>query len=393
MGTRRTRRVALPLGVGVLVLGVLTLVGTSPAGATDVSNEADLRAAFDTDAQVDLLNDITLTDCDAGDLERTAPGPVTVDGHGFTLTQTCLDNHFETGVDFTLQNITLTGGREFDDGGAIDMNGGSLTVIDSTFIGNCANDSAGAIEAEDDDVTIISSTFTDNHANDQAGAIRSKRGNILMVNSTVTGNSQGFAGAVDSGSGADASLTLVYNTIVENEALADNQCIDAASPPPAGDIEAEEPATPTSAPSPANVNALDGFAAFGNVVALPIGAPNCTVLAPGSQGYNFSDDDSCGFTGTGDRENAGDPGLGALADNGGPTQTRLPLDGSPLIDWIPLTACSGGDALAGFAVVDDQRNVARPQGAGCEVGSVEIEVLVEEPPAEGPIAAAPAFTG
>jgi hypothetical protein len=30
--------------------------------------------------------------------------------------------------------------------------------------------------------------------------------------------------------------------------------------------------------------------------------------------------------------------LGALANNGGPTQTRLPLTGSPLIDAIPNAA-------------------------------------------------------
>jgi hypothetical protein len=54
-----------------------------------------------------------------------------------------------------------------------------------------------------------------------------------------------------------------------------------------------------------------------------------------SNGYNFSDDASCGFTSGTDLQNAGDPGLGPLAANGGPTLTRSPLPGSPLIDAIP----------------------------------------------------------
>ena len=56
-----------------------------------------------------------------------------------------------------------------------------------------------------------------------------------------------------------------------------------------------------------------------------------------------------------------DPLLGPLADNGGPTETRLPLDGSPAIDHVP--DCGGSD----------QRGILRPQGLTCDVGSVEVE--------------------
>ena len=43
--------------------------------------------------------------------------------------------------------------------------------------------------------------------------------------------------------------------------------------------------------------------------------------------------------GPGDRQNAGDPELGALGDNGGPTPTMMPLVGSPLLDTVPLDVC------------------------------------------------------
>ena len=69
---------------------------------------------------------------------------------------------------------------------------------------------------------------------------------------------------------------------------------------------------------------------------------NCWVDTTTSEGYNFSDDDSCGFTDpTDDVATGNDPSLGALADNGGPTQTMLPLVGSPLLNAIPPASCRG----------------------------------------------------
>ena len=94
-------------------------------------------------------------------------------------------------------------------------------------------------------------------------------------------------------------------------------------------------------------------------------------ISPGSAvvsgGYNSSSDTSCGFTGTGDVQGVAS-GFGPLADNGGPTQTRLPTAGSPLIGAIP----AGTPGLCdGTPATNDQRGVARPQGAACDVGAVE----------------------
>ena len=58
--------------------------------------------------------------------------------------------------------------------------------------------------------------------------------------------------------------------------------------------------------------------------------------------------------------------LGALANNGGPTNTRLPPAGSAAIDQIPA---SGG--CNGAAVGADQRGIARPQNSLCDRGAVE----------------------
>ena len=92
---------------------------------------------------------------------------------------------------------------------------------------------------------------------------------------------------------------------------------------------------------------------------------NCWTLDSASEGFNFSDDDSCQFTEASDNVADGnDPMLGALADNGGPTQTMLPQPGSPLIDAIkPVSECQ---------VDVDQRGVTRPQIKGCDTGAVEV---------------------
>ena len=56
-----------------------------------------------------------------------------------------------------------------------------------------------------------------------------------------------------------------------------------------------------------------------------------------------------------------DPLLGPLADNGGATRTLALLAGSPAIDAASGDNCPG----------KDQRDVARPQEAACDMGSYE----------------------
>jgi hypothetical protein len=57
--------------------------------------------------------------------------------------------------------------------------------------------------------------------------------------------------------------------------------------------------------------------------------------------------------------------LGPLGDNGGPTQTRALLIGSPAID-------AGSNDCPPPAT--DQRGTARPQGAGCDIGAFELVI-------------------
>jgi hypothetical protein len=60
------------------------------------------------------------------------------------------------------------------------------------------------------------------------------------------------------------------------------------------------------------------------------------------------------------------PKLGALANNGGPTQTMAIASTSPAKNAIALDACD---------VTKDQRGVSRPQGSKCDIGAFERKVI------------------
>jgi hypothetical protein len=68
---------------------------------------------------------------------------------------------------------------------------------------------------------------------------------------------------------------------------------------------------------------------------------------------------------------SGDPLLGALADNGGPTKTMALGEGSSAIDVIPVE-----DNCPAI----DQRGVSRPQRSACDAGAFELEPPPPPPP-------------
>ena len=85
-----------------------------------------------------------------------------------------------------------------------------------------------------------------------------------------------------------------------------------------------------------------------------------------SAGHNIDSTNIC-FNATGtDETNVADVKLGPLQDNGGPTWTHMPADDSPAVD-------TGG---ATCSTSTDQRGVARPYGAACDIGAVEWNDLI-----------------
>jgi hypothetical protein len=99
---------------------------------------------------------------------------------------------------------------------------------------------------------------------------------------------------------------------------------------------------------------------------------NCSGAAPSTNTSNLTFPANTGCVAT-----VGDPVLGPLADNDGPTKTMALGPGSAAIDQLPV----GSNCPA-----TDQRGIARPQGPACDIGAFE---LVPTPPANPANAAAP----
>ena len=89
-----------------------------------------------------------------------------------------------------------------------------------------------------------------------------------------------------------------------------------------------------------------------------------------SQGYNHVENVSgATFTALGGDAVGTDPQLGALGNNGGSTLTQRPASSSAVINSIP-----NGSSDCGVAVTNSQNGAVRPQQAGCEKGSVEVDL-------------------
>jgi hypothetical protein len=251
----------------------------------------------------------------------------------------------------TVINSTISGNTAGHDGGGI--GGDAVTVINSTISGNTAGHDGGGVDGEA--VTVTSSTFSGNTATGSGDGGGLDGSTVNVTNSTFSGNTAGGIGG-----GIEGSITtIVYATLVQNSASS----------------------------SGANVETTD-FASFGSVVAEATGdGVNCGHTgATTPTGFNFSDDTSCGFTASSDHQGAGNnPQLGALGANGGPTNTMVPNPGSPLIDAIPDP---GGGCPAAPTITTDQRGDPRPSGLGCDIGSVEVQVV-----APTVVVATPSFTG
>jgi hypothetical protein len=211
----------------------------------------------------------------------------------------------------TVESSTLSGNFAGDYGGAI-ANSGTLVVMDSTLSANRGEFTGGAI-INDASLTVSNSTVSGNSTQLHGGGIANISGQNTISNSTLTGNSGSTAGAI-----YNRLATLeIRNTILN-----------------AGDM------------GPNILNDL------GTVT---------------SHGFNLSSDDAGGLlTAPGDQINI-DPLLGVLQDNGGPTFTHAPLQGSPVID--------AGDPKFTPPPIDDQRGHGfnRVVNGRIDIGSYEVQ--------------------
>ena len=287
------------------------------ANNEDQSGSTNCVAGSGTDTIVfSVSGTITL---DSGGTLPAIQNALTIDGRGkaITVSGASLYGVLVVDVDATLNlyNLTISDGDSMYQGAI--FNNGTLTVTNSTFSDNAGGD-GGAINNEDM-LTVTNSTFYENSATDQGGAIFSE-GMLTVTNSTFYDNSAP-TGLYDQGGGIFNAATAT----VANSILADST------------------------------------------------GGNCIGDTITDGGYNISDDDTCGFTGTGANgkpigDNVSDAHikLGSLTNNGGPTETIALGTGSYAIDAIPIALCPA----------TDQRGAPRPDPGSpletaCDIGAFE----------------------
>ena len=252
-----------------------------------------------------------------------------------------------SGTEVFLVDLTLTRGNADGDGGAVHSSG-TLNLVRCTVKDNTAFAAQGGGVAAAN-LSIDRSTFSGNSAKFGGGVYRITAAALTIVNSTFCGNvATAVGGAWSCGAGESGGTLDVLNST-----FLDNQGADS------GDAlyhDCFEAATLTLVNTIIDSNDGDSV-------------PDCD-LAGGpteTSSHVLDADGSCTVGGPGDLPNS-DPLLGPLADNGGPTDTHVPGAGSPALDAADAAVC------AEFPVNGiDQRGVSRPQGAGCDIGAVEVE--------------------
>ena len=264
-------------------------------------------------------------------------------------------------------------------GGGLGQNGfGDINIDLSNFIGNRAegNNSHGGGFAVLKSVTtnITRSTFKSNQAINGGGIYAESGGKGLaqlnlfadLVTQNTAGGQVSFrpvgAGLIAGGFGAGVDIEGGTNSIVNTTVHANNGDGIGVS---FGSVRVSYS---TVTQNNANVRNIEGSITLDDtIVAEPGPSGNCAGGGLTANDHNLFDDDgtSCSAGAT-DLKNK-DPKLGSLQNNGGPTQTRALLTGSPAIDAANDGNCSK------IAKSVDQRGVTRPQGPHCDIGAYEYQ--------------------
>jgi CSLREA domain-containing protein len=256
--------------------------------------------------------------------------------------------------DLTLHDVTITGNNAGDFAGGMYVTG-SLTMTDSTVSGNSSTYSPGGIDLQGTDSTISDSTISGNTSSVYGGAIDTGGTNLRIERSTISGNVSPSSSTVFAVNG----LEIVDSTITGNTATG-SAAVQALGT--GVEITASTIAGDTA---PSELDLAASAVVSGTVVG-GVGSTTACQAPVTSGGWNLATDATCGLTQASDVQGVA-PLLGALANNGGPTLTLLPLSSSPLIDKIPI----GTPGLCDGTIATDQRGITRPQGTACDIGSVE----------------------
>lgn len=251
---------------------------------------------------------------------------------------------YNSGSSPILTNVTFRSNWANGNGGGIfntSSSNPSLTGV--TFSGNWAEFNGGGMSNINSSPSLTGVTFSGNQAlfTDGGGMYNSDESNPILINVTFDSNSALYGGGI--WNSLDSNPILTHVTISGNSALT------------GGGIYSLSVGTPTiSNTILAGNNGVSGPDCFGTI---------------SSGDYNLVGNLlDCDFVPQANDQVGADPLLAPLTDNGGETQTRALLVGSPAIGAIPP-----GTNGCGITATNDQRGENRPYPAGgfCDIGAFE----------------------
>ena len=244
----------------------------------------------------------------------------------------------------TLTNSTISNNTAQEEGGGISNYLGSsashsLILIRSEIINNAAASGGGI--ANTGPLTIDSSTISHNTATSGGGGILNRafgvsnatfRGTIDAINTTISNNSGGSSG------GGILQTTGTVNLI--NSTISDNSATSG------GGVSLPSESTYTVGGDISVILNLKN-----SIIANSTGG-DCASIGTINAEFSLIEDGLACVNGTNSNNLTGDPNLGPLQNNCGPTETHAPLLGSILID-------SGNNALVPDGITADQRGAER----------------------------------
>jgi CSLREA domain-containing protein len=295
-------------------------------------------------------------------------------------------------------------------GGAV-LNSGFTGIVRSVFSNNMADSSqgggsGGGIANSGGTVLVDRSKFEDNYASYGGGGIANYNGAVAVTNTTLTNNRARYGGGIlNASTSSPNTLNIVSSTLSENIAFNDgggifgyysegdikvtNSTFSGNKANIGGGIRAGDKTTLYLESSTFTQNSANqyggvftsGILNFSNtIIANSFIGLDCYVARAdgrsiGTNMHNLVGDGSCSVGGI--NFLSGDPKLGPLANNGGPTQTHALLADSPAIDA----------AFCDLSPAVDQRGEPRPSGSACDIGAFEFSpepiismaITLEEP--------------
>ena len=326
-------------------------VDSSADNVTGGDNACTLREAI---ANANSDSDTTSGDCtagsgtdmitfDAGLTGATIPlslgtlslgTPMTIDGAslGITIDANYSSRIFSVGSTVTVNGLTITEGNADGGVGGGILNTGNLTLTNSTVsYNNAPSDGGGIYVFVGATLTVKNSTFNNNYSAANGGAIVNNAGTITVINSTINSNTSNSASG--GGIATWGNATIINSTIANNASMSGGGGIHRGS----------------------------STVTIKNTIIADNNPQNCSMAS--ASGFNNLDDDGTCIVAT----NSASINLGTFGDYGGLTNTVPVLTGSSAFEAGDPTTCADAGTVNNL----DQRGVARPQGATCDVGAFE----------------------